>query len=105
VSTDLPDPSPLEPAPAPSRDLITPALVFGTIAVMALAVVMTIAALVAADDDDGGSTAAAGGGAPTHVSLSEFAIDPASVTVPVGGSLHVTRTWRPARRRSWTPPP
>jgi plastocyanin len=87
----MPEPSPLEPAAAPEapRDLITPALVFGTLAVMALAVVMTIAALVAADDDDGGSTASAGG-TPTQVSLTEFAIDPAAVTVPVGGSLHVT---------------
>ncbi|MGH9084225.1 MAG: multicopper oxidase domain-containing protein [Acidimicrobiales bacterium] len=89
MSTDLPEPTPLAPASAPARDLVTPALVFATIAVMALAVVMTIAALIAADDDDGGS-AAAGGGTPTHVSLSEFAIDPAAVTVPVGGSLHVT---------------
>jgi len=58
-------------------------LIFGTVAVIGLAVVMSIAALVAADD---GETAASTG-ASVMVSESEFKIDPA--TVGVGGSLHV----------------
>jgi len=81
---------PIEPAelavaePAPSRDSTTLPLIFGTVAVLALAVVMSIAALIAADDDT--STSAAGS---VRVSLSEFAITPSAVTVPAGGTLHV----------------
>ena len=81
---DLEEPSAGEPAPA--RDISTVPLIFGTVAVIALAVVMTIAALVAADDDD----TAASAGSSVHVSLSEFAITPSSVTAAAGGSLHVT---------------
>ena len=78
----LPELPPAEPAPP--RDVSTLPLIFGTVAVIALAVVMSIAALVAADDDDG---SAASTGESVMVSESEFTIDPA--TVGVGGSLHV----------------
>ena len=81
---DLEDPSAGEPAPA--RDSTTVPLIFGTVAIIALAVVMSIAALVAADDDD----TAASAGSSVQVSLSEFAITPSSVTASAGGSLHVT---------------
>ena len=54
-------------------------------AVLVLAVVMSIAALVAADDDDATTSAASS----VHVSLSEFAITPSAVSVPAGGMLHV----------------
>jgi FtsP/CotA-like multicopper oxidase with cupredoxin domain len=73
--------------PAAPNDISTWPLIFGTVAVMALALVMTIAALVAADDDD--DTSASAGGS-VHVALTEFAITPSTVTVPAGGSLHVT---------------
>ena len=82
---DVQDPPVPEPAP-PAKDSTTLPLIFGTVAVIALAVVMSIAALVAADDDE--TSAAASD--QVHVSLSEFAISPATVTVPSGGSLHVT---------------
>ena len=45
------------PEPAAPSEISTWPLIFGTVAVLALAVVMTIAALVAADDDDGGAAA------------------------------------------------
>jgi FtsP/CotA-like multicopper oxidase with cupredoxin domain len=69
--------------PPPPRDSSTWPLIFATVAVLALAVVMSIAALVAADD---GSSAAATGES-AMVSEREFSIDPANVGV--GGSLHV----------------
>jgi manganese oxidase len=81
--TDLAELAPVEPQP--SHDSATLPLIFGTVAVLALAVVMTIAALVAADDD--ASTSAA---TNVHVSLTEFAITPSAVTMPAGGTLHVT---------------
>ena len=64
-------------------------------AVLVLAVVMSIAALVAADDDDATTSAASS----VHVSLSEFAITPSAVSVPAGGMLHV------AERRHRRPQP
>jgi uncharacterized cupredoxin-like copper-binding protein len=69
--------------PTPPRDISTLPLIFGTVAVLCLAVVMTIAALVATDDDSTASTS----GDSVMVSETEFSIDPA--TVGVGGSLHV----------------
>jgi uncharacterized cupredoxin-like copper-binding protein len=72
------------PPTEPPRDVSTLPLIFGTVAVMSLAVVMTIAALVASDDD---SSSAASTGDSVMVSEQEFTIDPA--TVGVGGSLHV----------------
>ena len=77
----------LPPAdPAPPRDISALPLIFGTVAVIALAVVMSIAALIAADDDETSASTSD----LVHVSLSEFAITPATVNVPAGGSLHVT---------------
>ncbi len=87
MSTEVHELPPAEP-PATARDVTTLPLVFGTVAVLALAVVLSIAALVAADDDD--DSVGSGGGGSVHVSLSEFAIAPSSVNVPAGGSLHVT---------------
>ena len=84
MSADLPQPPVTSEDEAP-RDISTLPLIFGTVAVMALAVVMSIAALVAADDDSAASTAA-----PTHVGLTEFAIDPTVVSVSAGGALHVS---------------
>jgi uncharacterized cupredoxin-like copper-binding protein len=78
----LPELPPAEPTSP--RDITTLPLIFGTVAVLTLAVVMSIAALVAADDD-GGSTASTG--ESVMVSENEFTIDPA--TVGVDGSLHV----------------
>jgi uncharacterized cupredoxin-like copper-binding protein len=88
VSTDLPAPAPTDSTGAP-RDTSTLPLVFGTLAVLCLAVVLTIAALVAADDDSSTSTGG-GGAAPVAVSLTEFAISPEMVMVDSGGALEVT---------------
>ena len=82
---EVPQVAPSEPTPGP-RDISTLPLIFGTVAVLALAVVMTIAALVATDDDETGAQA----GSSVHVALSEFAITPSAVTAAAGGSLHVT---------------
>ena len=80
------EPAELAPAePAPSRDVTTLPLIFGTVAVLALGVVMSIAALVAADDDASSTETS-----NVHVSLTEFAITPSAVNVPAGGTLHVT---------------
>src|SRR5436190_15942901 len=59
----------LPPAdPAPQRDSSTLPLIFGTVAILCLAVVMSIAALVAADD---GTDATASGGESVMVSEKE----------------------------------
>jgi FtsP/CotA-like multicopper oxidase with cupredoxin domain len=80
------DLEPLPPAePAAPRDISTWPLIFATVAVLALAVVMTIAALVATDDDESGASV----GSSAQVSLKEFAITPSAVTVAAGGSLQV----------------
>ncbi len=62
---------------------------FGVAAVMALVLGFT-AVVLAAGDDGGSSTAGGGASGPVHVSLSDFAIEPSAITVPEGGSLHVT---------------
>lgn len=77
-------------APASGRDgdVSTLPLVFGTVAVLCLAVVLSIAALVAGDDDE--ARTSTDGTGSVHVSLSEFAIDPGSVSVSAGGTVHVS---------------
>jgi FtsP/CotA-like multicopper oxidase with cupredoxin domain len=71
------------------RDLLSLPLIFGTVAVMAMAVVMSIAAMVAADDDDAAPSGATGASS-AHVSLTEFALTPDAVTVGAGGTIHVS---------------
>jgi uncharacterized cupredoxin-like copper-binding protein len=84
VSAELPEPA---PSTGSKPDISTIPLVFGTVAVLCLAVVLTIAALVASDDDDSSTSA---GSTPANVSLSEFAIEPGTITAATGGSVHVT---------------
>ena len=60
---------------------------FGVAAVLALVLAFTAVVMAAGDDSSAGSVSTA---APTHVSLSEFAIAPGAITVPEGSSLHVT---------------
>jgi FtsP/CotA-like multicopper oxidase with cupredoxin domain len=60
---------------------------FGVIATLAL--VFAFSAVVLANGDEDGAAAGAGSTGPVHVSLSEFAVEPATITVPQGGSLHV----------------
>jgi uncharacterized cupredoxin-like copper-binding protein len=80
------------PAPTPEgRQLITPhgvdmLALLGILTVFCLTVVVGIVFV-----GDRGSESASTGGAPqsTHVSLTEFAIDPGAVVVAQGGTLHV----------------
>jgi manganese oxidase len=88
VPTDPPAPPPIDPG-APRADMSTLPLVFGTLAVLCLAVVLTIAALVAADDGTS-ETSTGSGAAAAAVSLKEFKITPATMTVAAGGSIEVT---------------
>ncbi len=87
VSDDLPELPPAE-TPRSRGDIATLPLIFGTVAVLALAVVLSIAALIAADDDD--TSSGTGAASSAHVSLTEFAITPDTVTVTAGESVHVT---------------
>ncbi|MCU1499722.1 MAG: putative multicopper oxidase [Acidimicrobiales bacterium] len=59
-----------------------------SVAVSLFALLMV--SLVAASDGDPGTAAAVSTGAPVAVTLSEFAISPATITVPKGGSLALT---------------
>jgi plastocyanin len=57
------------------------------VAVLAtVALTISLVALVISHDDEAAGVTTTG---PVHVSLSEFAIAPAAITVPQGGSLHV----------------
>ncbi|MET1000292.1 MAG: cupredoxin domain-containing protein, partial [Acidimicrobiia bacterium] len=60
------------------------------LAIVAVAIAFGVLLIVAFDDDEGDAAAAPAGSAT--VSLSEFALTPDSVTVPVGGKLTVTNT-------------
>jgi manganese oxidase len=72
----------------------------------AAAVVVAVLALVLATiavvftGDDGGAGGRGGGAAAATVDLSEFALAPASVTVPAGGSLEVTNSGSTAHNLS-----
>lgn len=98
MSEALPEPSSI-PTPAVRPDTSTLPLVFGTVAVLGLAVVLSIAALVAAGGDDTTTATAEGS---THVSLTEFAIAPATVTVASGGTVHATNDGSAAHNLSIT---
>ncbi len=86
MPASLPEPTSI-PTATPRPDTSTLPLVFGTVAVLGLAVVLSIAALAAAGGDSA-TTASTEGSA--HVSLTEFAIAPATVTVAAGGTVHAT---------------
>ena len=60
------------------------------LAIVSLAIAFGVLLIVAFDDDEGGAAATPAGAAT--VSLSEFALTPDSVTIPVGGKLTVTNT-------------
>ncbi len=71
--------------PAPSIGVVGFAAVLAVLALIFAAVALVIGK--SGDDGSGGGT---GAGAATTVELSEFAITPAALTVPAGGSLEVT---------------
>ncbi|MGQ0824508.1 MAG: multicopper oxidase domain-containing protein [Actinomycetota bacterium] len=60
----------------------------GAGALAIVAVVIALGALITAADDDAGGTAAVAAGSTT-VTLGEFSLSPAAVSVPVGGSIAV----------------
>jgi uncharacterized cupredoxin-like copper-binding protein len=86
--------SPELPAPpAPSGDNRAFDLVAFGVVVAVLALILATVAIIFVDDDDkpaetAGASGTAGGSAT--VELSEFALTPAALTVPAGGSLEVT---------------
>ena len=89
MSTDVAVPVTEDHDPS-DRDLSTLPLVFGTVAVLALAVVLTIAALVSTDDGSSFTSAAGGASTTASVSLKEFSVAPAAVTLSSGGTITVT---------------
>jgi FtsP/CotA-like multicopper oxidase with cupredoxin domain len=62
------------------------------VVVAVLALVLAMIAVVFTGDDGGTGSDGSGGTAAATVDLSEFALAPASVTVPAGGSLEVTNS-------------
>jgi uncharacterized cupredoxin-like copper-binding protein len=75
------------PPTAPESDRTAGWLALFGIAALLSLVVAFVAVVIANGDDEGAAGAATTG--PVHVSLTEFAITPAVLTVPEGGSLHV----------------
>ena len=92
TKAEIPPPPPVPPGPpAPPGDDRTFDLVAFGVVVAVLALILATVGIIFVGDDDGPSdpTSAASAGAAT-VELSEFAITPAALTVPAGGSLEVT---------------
>jgi uncharacterized cupredoxin-like copper-binding protein len=92
TKAESPPPPPVPPGPpAPAGDDRTFDLVAFGVVVAVLALILATVGIIFVGDDDGPSdpTSAASAGAAT-VELSEFAITPAALTVPAGGSLEVT---------------
>ena len=85
--SDVPRPANDDDRLPPLRraDVATPAILFSTIAVLALALGITVAAR--SGDDDG--AAALGAPLSAHVALTEFALAPDSLEVAEGGTVHV----------------
>ena len=78
--------------PAPSGDDRTFDLVaFGVVVAVLALIVATVAIIFMGDDGDSAGTLGSAPGSAT-VELSEFALTPAALTVPAGGSLVVTNT-------------
>jgi manganese oxidase len=86
-----PSPVPEGGAPPPT-DRTVGAAAFGVV-IAVLALVLASVAVVFVGDDDGGSKATPGAnGGTASVELTEFALTPAALTVPAGGSLEVTNS-------------
>jgi uncharacterized cupredoxin-like copper-binding protein len=94
VQTTLPPTPDGEPSRSPNGSASPPAdrtvgaAAFGVV-IAALALVFASVAVVFGGDDGSKATPGAGGGTAS-VELSEFALTPAALTVPTGGSLEVT---------------
>jgi uncharacterized cupredoxin-like copper-binding protein len=94
VQTTLPPTPDGGPSPTANGDASPPAdrtvgaAAFGVV-IAALALVFASVAVVFGGDDGSKATPGAGGGTAS-VELSEFALTPAALTVPTGGSLEVT---------------
>jgi uncharacterized cupredoxin-like copper-binding protein len=84
---DVPTPADDDRLPPLRRtDVATPSILFATVAVLALALGITVAAR---SGDDGGGTAAVGAPLSAHTSLTEFALTPSELEVAAGGAVHV----------------
>jgi FtsP/CotA-like multicopper oxidase with cupredoxin domain len=84
-ATAVPGGPPRSTAPPPGGSL---GLAGIGVILAVLALVITVGVALVGDDGDGGG--AGTGAAPVAVSLTEFAITPAELSVPAGGSLTVT---------------
>jgi manganese oxidase len=76
-------------APPPPQDATFGAVAFGVV-IAVLALIFASVAVVFAGDDRSADTPAGAGGGSATVELSEFALAPAALSVPTGGSLEVT---------------
>jgi uncharacterized cupredoxin-like copper-binding protein len=99
VQTTLPPEADGTPSPAPAPEPPTPtpppgdktlgAVAFG-IVLAVLALIFATVAVIFGGGDEPSDTAGTTGAGSTSVELSEFALTPAALTVPAGGSLEVT---------------
>jgi uncharacterized cupredoxin-like copper-binding protein len=97
VQTTLPtkaesQPPPVPPGPPapPGDDRTFDLVAFGVVVAVLALILATVGIIFVGDDDTPSDTTGAAGSGVATVELSEFAITPAALTVPVGGSLEVT---------------
>ena len=82
-------PSPAAPTPADPRSRGTDVGLLLVVIVAFTALVLSFVAFASGDDEAGTPTGGGAAGAATSVSLSEFAISPASVSIAEGGTIEV----------------
>ena len=86
LSPPAAEPGPTPPNPPPA----SPGLGTGAAAIVVAVLALVIATVAVFVRDDSGSDGRGSAGGETAIGLSEFALTPAAVTVPEGGSLRVT---------------
>jgi manganese oxidase len=86
LSPPAAEPGPTPPNPPPA----SPGLGTGAAAIVVAVLALVIATVAVFVRDDSGSAGGGSAGGETAIGLSEFALTPAAVTVPEGGSLKVT---------------
>ncbi len=86
---ESPSPAPAPPAGGAPREPAGIGVGGAAIVVAVMALVIACVAVVFGNRDSDGGGSGAADGAETTIALSEFALAPASVTVPTGGSLQV----------------
>jgi uncharacterized cupredoxin-like copper-binding protein len=79
-----------EDGASPPADRTVGAAAFGVVIAVLALVLASVAVVFVGDDDDGSNATPGADGGTASVELSEFALAPAALTVPAGGSLEVT---------------